>query len=48
MLPSRLCYPYTAQPGSVFTNHSGEHSQIFLYSEAYECNTTSDWLNHIV
>ena len=34
--------------GSVdlFTKHSLERSilQIFLYLEAFECNTTSDWL----
>ena len=22
--------------------------QIFLYLEEFECNTTSDWLNHLV
>ena len=22
--------------------------QIFLYLEAFECNTTSDWLNHTI
>ena len=22
--------------------------RIFLYLEAFECNTTSDWLNHMV
>ena len=40
-----------SSPGSVFTNHSSELSnslQIFLYLEACECNTTSDWLNHMV
>ena len=38
--------------GLVFTNHSGYILglvlQIFLYLDAFKCNTTSDWLNHAV
>ena len=39
-------------PVSVFTNHFKNFLclvlQIFLNLEAFECNTTSDWLNHTV
>ena len=39
--------------GSLFTNYSLERSlsyspDCFLFVEAFECNTTSDWLNHTV
>ena len=35
--------------GPVFTNHSLERvCLIFLFSEAFECNITSDWLNCMV
>ena len=35
--------------GSLFTNHSQEHS-LFFFSKIckLECNTTSDWLNRMV
>ena len=36
----------THSPGSVFTNHSQEHSLSF--SARLECNTTFDWLNRVV
>ena len=41
-----FAYPKT---GSVFTNHSQEHSLSFSprFSK-FECNTTSDWLNCMV
>ena len=55
--------PYSSlkESGSVFTNHSQEHSQglysptilkniLCLFSARFcifECNTTSDWLNHM-
>ena len=37
----------------VFTNHSLEHSLSYspdfcLFLALFECNTTSDWLNHTV
>ena len=36
------------QPGSVFTNHSQEHSLSFSQRfHKSECNTTSDQLNHM-
>ena len=31
---------------NVIENGWGLQTQIFLYLEAFECNTTSDWLNH--
>ena len=35
--------------GSVPTNHSQEHSLSFFFKICkFECNTTSDWLNHMV
>ena len=37
------------RPAYVFTNHSQEHSLSFSPKFGkFECNTTSDWLNHTV
>ena len=36
------------EPGSVFTNHSQEHSLSSSQFCIFECNTTSDWLNRMV
>ena len=42
-----LTFPQTS-PGSVFNNHSQEHSLSFSPILCqFECNTTSDWLNHM-
>ena len=36
-------------PGSVFTNHSQEHSRSFFPKRCkFECSTSSDWRNHRV
>ena len=38
-----------ARSGSLFTNHSREHSLSFSPAFCkFECNTTSDWLNRMV
>ena len=47
-----LCSFVSLAPGSVFTDHSPEHSlsyspDFFLGLEAFECSTASDWLNRI-
>ena len=33
---------------TILKNVLGLVLQIILYSEAFECNTASDWLNHAV
>ena len=41
--------PFPGHPEPVFTNHSQEHSLSFSPKFCkFECNTTSDWLNHMV
>ena len=46
---SRLFSAYECSLGSVFTNHSQEHSLCFSPRICkFECNATSDWLHHTV